>query len=470
MFYIGFIGVHDYLGKLVYFLRDIIRKWHNNKIKVRVIPGRGVLSHQRKIAVIGLGYVGLPVAVAFALNEQVIGYDINPKRISDLKRGVDVNGEMPAEFLTKARLTLTQDKSLLQHADFYIVTVPTPSDGTHKPDLGHLYKACELVGSCLKRNDIVVFESTVYPGATQEECIPLLEHASKLKAGLDFSVGYSPERINPGDKIHTFSQVTKVVSALDPLTLDIICDVYGSVVEAGVYRAPEIKVAEAAKIIENTQRDLNIALMNELAIICEKLQINTMDVINAAKTKWNFLPFAPGLVGGHCIGVDPYYLTFKAKQLGYRPEVILAGRRINDSMGKYIADQTVKQLIHLGSRVKDARVAILGLTFKENCKDLRNSKVVDVINELQSFGVELLIHDPIADPDDALKEYDIELSNWDDIVDVDALVVCVAHQFYRALAVEDYIDKFNACRLLVDVKSILDKESFLHEGIDVWQL
>ncbi len=369
------------------------------------------MSYQRRIAVIGLGYVGLPVAVAFALKAPVVAYDINAKRISELSQGVDSNGEIASEILAQAQLTFTTDKSLLQDCDFYIVTVPTPSDGAHKPDLRYLHKACELVGSLLKRDDIVVFESTVYPGATQEECIPLLEHASKLKAGLDFAVGYSPERINPGDKVHTFSQVTKVISALDPVTLDIIGEVYSEVIEAGVYRAPEIKVAEAAKVIENTQRDLNIALMNELAMICERLQINTLDVINAAKTKWNFMPFQPGLVGGHCIGVDSYYLTYKAKQLGYRPEVILAGRRINDSMGKYIADQTVKQLIHLGSMVKNCRVGILGLTFKENCRDLRNSKVIDVINELQSFGVEILIHDPIADRDEAQKEYDIELIN-----------------------------------------------------------
>jgi len=428
------------------------------------------LSHHRKIAVIGLGYVGLPVAVAFATKEPVVAYDINPRRINDLKRGIDVNGEVTAEALQTAKLTFTSDTTMLSHADFYIVTVPTPSDGAHKPDLSHLYKACELVGSQLKRNDIVVFESTVYAGATQEECIPVLEHASKLKAGLDFAVGYSPERINPGDKTHTFSQVTKVVSALDPVTLDIISEVYGSVVEAGVYRASEIKVAEACKVIENTQRDLNIALMNELAMICERMQINTMDVINAAKTKWNFMPFQPGLVGGHCIGVDPYYLTFKAKQLGYRPEVILAGRRINDSMGKYIADQTVKQLIHLGSKVKEVRVGILGLTFKENCRDLRNSKVIDVINELASFGIEILVHDPIADKDEALKEYDIELTAWEDMVDLDAMVVCVGHQFYKQQPIEDYFEKFNATRLLIDVKSIFDKDTLMNEGIHIWQL
>jgi UDP-N-acetyl-D-galactosamine dehydrogenase len=418
----------------------------------------------------GLGYVGLPVAIAFGLKEQIIGFDINVKRIADLKRHVDVTGEVSSDILSQAKILYTTDPLQLEQADFFIVTVPTPSDGAHKPDLSFLQRACEILGPHLKTNDIVVFESTVYPGATQEECIPLLERHSKLKVGVDFSVGYSPERINPGDKVHTFEKVTKVISALDPLTLDTIADVYGSVVQGGVYRAPSIKVAEASKVVENTQRDLNIALMNELAIICEKMNIDTQDVINTAKTKWNFSPFQPGLVGGHCIGVDPYYLTYKAKQLGYRPEVILAGRRINDGMGKYIADQTVKKLIHMGSKVNGAKVAILGLTFKENCKDLRNSKVIDVINELQSFGVELLVHDPIADKDEALKEYDIELLDWDEILDVDAFVVCVAHHEYRELSAEDFSAKFDNCRLVVDVKAIFDRESFANTGIQIWRL
>ncbi len=427
-------------------------------------------THQRKLAVIGLGYVGLPVAVAFGLKGHVIGYDINPKRIADLKKGLDITQEVTSETLGQADILFTADKSQLEHADFFIVTVPTPSDGAHKPDLSFLYKACEIIGPFLKSNDIVVFESTVYPGATQEECIPVLERFSHLKAGVDFSVGYSPERINPGDKVHTMAQVVKVISALDPETLDVIAEVYSTVVTAGVYRAPNIKVAEAAKVIENTQRDLNIALMNELAIICERMNIDTHDVINAAKTKWNFLPFQPGLVGGHCIGIDPYYLTYKAKQLGYRPEVILAGRRINDGMGKYIADQTVKQMIHLGTPVKGSKVAILGLTFKENCRDLRNSKVMDVINELESFGIELCVHDPIADKDEALKEYDIELVDWDDIIDVDAIVLCVAHDHYREMSAEEFAEKFDANRLMIDVKAVLDKEAFSNVDIKVWRL
>lgn len=428
------------------------------------------MSHQRNIAVIGLGYVGLPVTVAFGRVGHVIGFDINAKRINELKKGIDITQEVSSQELIRCDILFTNDKSFLQNADFFIVTVPTPSDGTHKPDLTFLHKACEILGPYLKTNDVVVFESTVYPGATQEESIPLLERASHLKAGVDFSIGYSPERINPGDKINTFTQVVKVVSALDAETLDIIADVYATVIQAGIYRSPSIKVAEAAKIIENTQRDLNIALMNELAIICERMGIDTQDVINVAKTKWNFLPFQPGLVGGHCIGVDPYYLTYKAKQLGYRPEVILAGRRINDGMGKYIADQTVKQMIHLGSKVKGSRVAILGLTFKENCRDLRNSKVIDVINELHSYGIELYVHDPIADKDEALKEYDIELIDWEEIIDVDAIVLCVAHQAYQELSVEEFSEKFDTLRLIIDVKSILDKESFTHHNIHIWRL
>lgn len=430
----------------------------------------GSVSHNRKIAVIGLGYVGLPVAVAFGLKSHVIAFDINSKRIAELNKCIDVTGEVTNEELSATNIFFTSEKTDLSDADFFIVTVPTPSDGAHRPDLSFLYKACEIIGPHLKVNDIVVFESTVYPGATQEECIPVLERFSHLKAGVDFSVGYSPERINPGDKIHTISNVVKIVSALDPETLDIVSQVYGSIVTAGIYRSPSIKVAEAAKVVENTQRDLNIALMNELAIICEKMNIETIDVINAAKTKWNFLPFLPGLVGGHCIGVDPYYLTYKAKQLGYRPEVILAGRRINDGMGKYIADQTVKQLIHLGSSVKGAKVAILGLTFKENCRDLRNSKVIDIINELSSFGVELFVHDPIADKDEAIKEYDIELVDWEDIIDMDAIVLAVAHQHYREMSAEQYAQILDLNRLIIDVKSVLDKEAFSQVDIRVWRL
>ncbi len=427
-------------------------------------------GHQRKIAVMGLGYVGLPVALGFGSVSPIIGFDINPKRVNDLRNGIDTTHEFSNEELKLANIHYSCEKASLAQADFYIICVPTPSDGTHKPNLSFLYKACEILGPFLKKNDIVVFESTVYPGATQEECIPVLERFAQIKAGVDFSVGYSPERINPGDKKHSFSQVVKIVSALDPETTDIIAQVYGTVVKAGIYRAPNIKVAEAAKVIENTQRDLNIALMNELAIICERMNIDTHEVINAAKTKWNFLPFQPGLVGGHCIGVDPYYLSYKAKQLGYRPEVILAGRRINDGMGKYVADQAVKQMILKGSLIKGAKVAILGLTFKENCRDIRNTKVIDVITELQSFGIDIMVHDPIADRDEAYKEYEIELVDWEDIIDVDAIILCVSHLFYRELQAERYAEKFDNNRLIIDVKGILDKEAFTAVDIDIWRL
>lgn len=426
--------------------------------------------HQRKIAVIGLGYVGLPVVVAFGQKEKVIAFDINVNRIRNLKLGQDDNNETDKSLLLNPNIYFTAEKEALQHADFFIITVPTPSDETHKPDLSYINAACEIVGLHLKVNDIVVFESTLYPGATQEACIPQLEHYSHLKAGIDFSVGYSPERINPGDSEHSFSKITKVISALDEETLDIIDIVYSSVIAPGVYRAANIKVAELSKVIENTQRDLNIALMNELAIICEKMKIDTLDVIHCAKTKWNFMPFYPGLVGGHCIGIDPYYLTYKAKQLGYRPEVILAGRRINDGMGKYIADQTVKNMIHAGSQIKGTKAAVLGLTFKENCKDIRNSKVIDVIHELQSFGLEILVHDPIADKEEALKEYEIELLEWEEIYDVDAIILCVAHQFYRELAPFEYAEKYSHGKVLTDVKSILDKKAFIAMNIHIWNL
>jgi UDP-N-acetyl-D-galactosamine dehydrogenase len=424
---------------------------------------------QRKIAVIGLGYVGLPVAAAFAKKQPVIAYDINPKRIQELQDGFDFAHDVDSALLKNPNLIFTNEKAMLAQADFFIATVPTPSDATHKPDLQFLYSACQTMGSYLKVDDIVVFESTVYPGATQEECIPLLEHYSKLKAGIDFCVGYSPERINPGDKNNTFESIVKLVSAQNPETLEIVASVYEIVVNQ-VVRVPNIKVAEASKLLENTQRDLNIALMNELAIICHKMNIETQDVINAAKTKWNFMPFQPGLVGGHCIGVDPYYLTYKAKQLGYRPEVILAGRRINDNMGKYIAEQTVKKMIHEGSRVKNARVGVLGITFKENCRDIRNSKVIDVIHELETFGIHVLVHDPVADKADTLKEYDIELNDWEEIQDVDALVLCVPHHFYTECHAETFAEKLIHSRVFVDVKACLNAESMTNYDVHVWRL
>lgn len=428
------------------------------------------MAHSRKVSVVGLGYVGLPVAVAFGQKDRVIGFDVNDKRVESLKSGQDWTHEISSQDLSTSDIYFTANSQDLKDADFHIIAVPTPVDEAHKPDLTALEKASEGIGKILKKGDIVVYESTVFPGATEEVCIPILEQFSKLKAGEDFTVGYSPERINPGDKEHRFSNITKVVSGQDQETLDIIAEVYSSVIDAGVHKASTIKVAEAAKVIENTQRDLNIALMNELALIFDKMDIDTSEVLEAASTKWNFLPFTPGLVGGHCIGVDPYYLTFKAKQLGYRPEVILAGRRINDNMSKYVAQQTIKQMIQAGCMIKNSSVAVLGLTFKEDCPDLRNSKVIDVIRELESFGVKVLVHDPLADPKDAKSLYDIDLCAWDEIKDVDAVVMCVAHQHYLELNPEAFLSKLNGHQLVFDVKSKLDKKRFNDNKIQLWRL
>ena len=345
-----------------------------------------LMQHQRKISVVGLGYVGLPVAVAFGKSEQTIGFDINEERLAELRNGHDRTNEVTDQDLAATQILFTSKTAELAQADFHIVAVPTPVDDAHQPDLTPVLKASETVAKALKKGDIVVYESTVYPGVTEEICVPILELISGLVCGVDFTVGYSPERINPGDKEHTFTKIKKVVSGQDQATLDIVADVYGSVVTAGVYKAATIKVAEAAKVIENTQRDLNIALMNELALIFDRMGIDTLDVLEAAGTKWNFLKFKPGLVGGHCIGVDPYYLTHKAEKLGYIPQVILSGRRINDGMGAYIAQQTIKQMIHAGHPIAGSTVTVLGLTFKENCPDLRNSRVIDIIRELQDFG------------------------------------------------------------------------------------
>ncbi|BDG45219.1 nucleotide sugar dehydrogenase [Saccharococcus caldoxylosilyticus] len=424
----------------------------------------------RKIAVVGLGYVGLPVAVSFGKKGRIIGFDINEHRINTLKQGVDYTKEVESQDLLEADIDFTNDPSRLREADFIIVAVPTPITETKQPDLTPLIKASETVGSNLQKGAIVVYESTVYPGATEEVCVPVLEKASGLKAGVDFFVGYSPERINPGDKEHTFTKITKVVSGQNDEVLEIIAGVYGSVVEAGVYRASSIKVAEAAKVIENTQRDLNIALMNELAIIFDKLGIDTAEVLKAAGTKWNFLPFTPGLVGGHCIGVDPYYLTHKAESVGYHPEVILAGRRINDNMGKFIATSLVKQMIHKNMPIQGARVTVLGLTFKENVPDLRNSKVIDVIRELQEFGVEVQVTDALADKEEAVREYGIELVDYDKLIPADAVVLAVPHDEYVEKGWEQFdILLKHGKGIVVDIKSKLEKET-CPENITLWRL
>ena len=423
------------------------------------------------VAVVGLGYVGLPLAVEFGKLYPTIGFDLSQPKVESYRRFVDPTGEVSSDDLRAAhRLTCTTEVVALAEADIVIVAVPTPVDEAHQPDFTPLIGASEAVGRHLKHGAIVVYESTVYPGATEQVCIPILEKFSGMKWMTDFHVGYSPERINPGDRERTLTKITKVVSGDDAATLDKVAELYGSVVTAGVYRASSIKVAEAAKVIENTQRDLNIALMNELAIIFDKIGIDTLEVLEAAGTKWNFLPFRPGLVGGHCIGVDPYYLTHKADMLGYFPQVILAGRRINDGMGKFIAEKTVKHMIGAGSQVRGAKVNVLGLTFKEDCPDLRNSRVIDVIRELQSYGVDVRVHDPVPDAAEARHEYGIELVAWDDLPRAEACVVAVAHQAFLARPVVDYAARLIPGGCFIDVKSRFDRCAVAEAGLTGWRL
>ena len=423
------------------------------------------------VAVVGLGYVGLPLAVEFGKKGRTIGFDLSARKVAAYKDGIDPTGEVSTEDLKAARyLEMTTDASALAEADFIIVAVPTPVDDAHQPDFRPLVGSSESVGKNLKRGATVVFESTVYPGATEEVCIPIIEKHSGLKWKKDFFVGYSPERINPGDKERTLTKIVKVVSGDSPETLERVKEVYGRVISAGVYPASSIKVAEAAKVIENTQRDLNIALMNELAIIFDRIGIDTLEVLKAAGSKWNFLPFRPGLVGGHCIGVDPYYLTYKAEKVGYHPEVILAGRRINDGMGKFIAEQTVKNLIRNGWMVKDAPIIVLGLTFKEDCPDLRNSRVIDVVRELQSYGANVIVHEPVADAAEAQHEYGVSLTAWDDLPQAAAIVAAVAHQEFRNRPLSDYVAKLQERGVLTDVKSMFDEAQLAAQGATVWRL
>jgi len=427
-------------------------------------------KHNRVVSVIGLGYVGLPVAVAFGKSARAVGFDINADRIEELKTGHDRTGEVEPAELKSADILFTDQVEELKLADFHIVAVPTPIDDANQPDLTPMLKASETVGRALKKGDIVVYESTVYPGVTEEECVPILERISGLKCGADFKVGYSPERINPGDKEHTFTRIKKVVSGQDAETLDIVAQVYESVVTAGVHRAASIKVAEAAKVIENTQRDLNIALMNELALIFDRMGLDTNDVLEAAGTKWNFLKFKPGLVGGHCIGVDPYYLTHKAEKIGYIPQVILAGRRINDGMGRFIAQRTVKEMIHAGHNVLGSTVTVLGLTFKEDCPDLRNSKVIDIIRELEDYGINVQVHDPLADAVEAEHEYGVKLTPWENLLQGVAVVVAVAHASYRQLSPADFVRLMDGKPLLVDVKGMCDQKALVDNGVRIWRL
>ncbi len=423
------------------------------------------------VAVVGLGYVGLPLAVEFGKKQRTIGYDLSAAKVENYKKHIDPTGEVTTgELRAASHLTVTTDATELSLADHIVVAVPTPVDIAHQPDFRPLQGASETVGKHMKRGVIITYESTVYPGATEEVCIPILEKCSGMKWKKDFHVGFSPERINPGDKEHTLTSILKVVSGDDADTLEKIAQLYETIITAGVHRASSIKVAEAAKVIENTQRDLNIALMNELALIFDKIGIDTLEVLQAAGTKWNFLPFRPGLVGGHCIGVDPYYLTHKAEMIGYIPQVILAGRRINDSMAKFVAEQTVKHIIKAGFHVKGAKVNVLGLTFKENCPDLRNSKVADVIQELQAFGIDVHVHDPVADSKEARHEYGLELKTWDDLPRAEAVIAAVSHRELIARPLSEHLSKLTDNGCFIDVKSHYDQAALLRAGISVWRL
>lgn len=425
----------------------------------------------KTIAVVGLGYVGLPLAVEFGKKFRTIGVDLSAEKVACYKKHYDPTGEVSSEDLKSATLLeVGTDPAALKEADFVVVAVPTPVDDAHQPDFSPLLSSSRAVGQNLKEGAIVVFESTVYPGATEEVCIPIIERYSGKKWKKDFFVGYSPERINPGDKERTVTKIVKVVSGDTPDTLATITEIYGSIITAGVFPASSIKVAEAAKVIENTQRDLNIALMNELAIIFDKIGIDTLEVLKAAGTKWNFLPFRPGLVGGHCIGVDPYYLTHKAQKLGYHPEVILAGRRINDGMGKFIAEQTIKQMVSNGHAVKNCPIIVLGLTFKEDCPDLRNSRVIDVIRELQSYGANVIVHDPVADSAEAWHEYGVELLSWDNLPRASAIVAAVGHHDFKQRSTAEFAGKLQEGGVIIDVKSILDGPSFSARGLNFWRL
>ena len=424
-----------------------------------------------RVAVIGLGYVGLPVALAFARKfPGSIGFDINVEKVKELRAGVDRTGEVSSEVLKASTLEMTWDPQVLAQATFFVVAVPTPVDVNNRPDLTPVVKASETVGRVLKKGDVVVYESTVYPGVTEDICGPILAKLSGLKQGVDFKLGYSPERINPGDKLHTLERITKVVSGEDGPTLERVAATYGAIIEAGVFKATSIKVAEAAKVIENTQRDLNIALMNELALIFDRMGIRTRDVLAAAGTKWNFLKFTPGLVGGHCIGVDPYYLTTKAEELGYQPQVILAGRRINNEMGPYVAQRTVKLLVHAGLPVKGARVGVLGLTFKEDVADIRNSKVPDIIKELKEFGIEAKLTDPFADPAETKHEYGLSVTPLDELKDLDALILAVSHKQYVGQPLSFLIDRIKPGGVLVDVKSAINPADVPAGRVSYWCL
>ena len=430
-----------------------------------------LLAKEEKLSLVGLGYVGMPIAVAFAKKVDVVGFDLNKKKIELYKSGIDPTNEVGDEAIKNTTVEFTADETKLKEAKFHIVAVPTPVNDDHTPDLSPVEGASEILGRNLTKGSVVVFESTVYPGVTEDVCIPILERESGLKCGVDFKIGYSPERINPGDKVHRLETIMKIVSGMDEESLDVIAKVYELVVEAGVHRAESIKVAEAAKVIENSQRDINIAFMNELSIIFNKMGIDTQSVLKAAGTKWNFLNFYPGLVGGHCIGVDPYYLTYKAEMMGYHSQIILSGRRINDDMGKYVAENIVKKLISADKNVKNAKVAILGFTFKENCPDTRNTKIIDIVNELGEYGITPVIADPQADADEAERLYGIKFMDINDIKDADAVVLAVAHDCFKELGM-DNIDKLygEGEKIMIDIKGLLDRKAYENSGYSYWRL
>lgn len=432
-----------------------------------------ILAGEEALSVVGLGYVGLPIAVAFSRKINVIGFDINAQKIETYLSGKDPTKEVGDEAVKDCKVNFTSDESQLRNARFHIVAVPTPVRSDKVPDLSPVIGASEVLGRNLTKGSVVVYESTVYPGVTEEICVPILERESGLKCGKDFKIGYSPERINPGDKNHRLENIVKIVSGMDAETLETVANVYGLVIKAGVYRAESIKVAEAAKVIENSQRDINIAFVNELSMIFGKMGIDTQSVLKAAGTKWNFLNFEPGLVGGHCIGVDPYYLTYKADQLGYHSRIILAGRRINDGMGAYVAQELVKKMIHADVKVKDARVLILGLTFKGNCPDTRNTKIIDILNELHSYEIHTSVFDPVADKDEAKREYGIELISTDEMKDFDAVIAAVDHEEFKKYGIDDIASMFsdrNKAKVFFDVKGIYDKNEFEEAGFDYKRL
>ena len=429
-----------------------------------------ILKKKAKISLVGLGYVGMPIAVSFSKKAAVVGYDTNKAKIEAYRRGIDPTNEVGDDAIKNCSVKFTNDENDLDEAMFHIVAVPTPINDDKTPNLSPLKGASKVVGRHLRKGAIVVFESTVYPGVTEEICLPILEEESGLKAGDDFSIGYSPERINPGDKVHKLETITKIVSSMGELSLDIIAKVYELVVDAGVYRASSIKVAEAAKVIENSQRDINIAFMNELSIIFNKMDIDTKEVLEAASTKWNFLNFTPGLVGGHCIGVDPYYLTYKAQMQGYHSKIILSGRTINDDMGRYVATETIKKMIQSGIKIKESRIGIFGVTFKENCPDVRNTKVVDIISELHEYGIEVLVFDPVAEAEDLKSVYNIEICKIEDATDFDGCIFAVGHDEFKDMDMEKFKNNYRKGLVITDVKGIFNKELMRNMGYEYWRL